>query len=217
MGRTKIKMEINDKDKNNIYKKINNKNKTDINEENIIKKEKEDIKINNNLYPAYHTYGYRVSEYKSFSNTTDLSETDKFLIDKYDKYNNYRVDSDIFYNNYGFAKKLTYNYQTSEKENLNNKGKLLTSPKIYFNNNQSNNLNYLLKNDKENIEPKTYLEKNNIRINNIGKDINFTNIGINEDKLNITSQNDINNNSPFQKNITYSLSSSLNKIIIKIY
>ena len=161
----KSNTELKDEDGDDAEKKSKNKN------ENIDK----DI-----LSPSYSNISYRPSEYRSILQNTELTESDKLLIEKYSNYktNNINNNNNDLCDYLGFTKKLAHNYQTLEEpKSINYLSKykynsIEATPKQYLKNNFLSKTKSILKN--ENEKPKTYLERNNLVINDIGKDVNFS-------------------------------------------
>ena len=205
----------------------NNNNKSDMelkdNFNDDIEKENKnkDGNMNKNvLSQSYSKIRYKPSEYRSILKNTELAESDKLLLEKYSNYksNCYKINNNDLSNNLSFIKRLTYNYQTSEEPrtiNYISKYKYNTieaNPKQYLNNYYIRNPNNLLEYENEN--PKTYLERNNLIINDIGKDINFSwdNINYKPNKKigRNNSERILFNNSPFERNIINSYNSNKN-------
>ena len=189
---TKLKDEFND----NIEKEKKNKN------QNMIK---------DTLSPSYSKISYQPSEYRSILQNIELNESDKLLLEKYSncKSSSYKINNNDLCNNLSFIKRLTYNYQNPEEPktiNYLSKYKYNTieaSPKQYLNNNYITNSKTLL--EYENEKPKTYLERNNLIVNDIGKNFNFSwdNIDYKAD-IKIGRNNSekiLFNNSPFERDI----------------
>ena len=186
------KQEIKD-EKKNINNKVSKENE-DEKMHSDIKKEKENDNYKEDE-KKYQYYSYKPSKYKSILSNYELSDSDKKLLDKYDENNIYiknklynNIENGNLYNNFGFTKKLTYNYETLK----NPKPKTFSLNDKYkpFNKTSKNLLNYdylkpleYLYEDKEvenkgkeeeEVPPKTYMEKNNLSTNNIAKDIDLS-------------------------------------------
>ena len=201
----KSNTELKDEDGDDAEK--NNKNKN----ENIDK----DI-----LSPSYSNISYRPSEYRSILQNTELTESDKLLIEKYSNYKNNKtnVNNNDLCDYLGFTKKLAHNYQTLEEpKSINYLSKykynsIEATPKQYLKNNLLGKTKSLLEN--ENEKPKTYLERKNLVINDIGKDVNFSWDNPNDkDDKKIEKKNlekIIFNNSQIEKDITNSYKSNKN-------
>ena len=185
--------------KNDIIKEKNESeikelNKIDVNTNN----EKKNEKNNSNNY-----YSYKPSEYKSILLNTDLTETDKLLLEKYN--NNYNIgDNNINYN-YDFNK---YNYHTIDEpkssyfspyNKCNYYGKY---QQIYSNNIYKNDLNYLIKNEKKDYN--SFLEKNYLKDNDKDKNSYLSNNQIKDDKIDENENLSSINLSP-KLNLTYSI------------
>ena len=223
----KNKSEINNSQVNSGYQSYdNNKNKSstelkdedDNNEKN--KKNKNENNVKDILSPSNSNISYRPSEYRSILQNTELTESDKLLIEKYSNYKtkNYNINNNDLYNNLGFTKRLTHNYDTLEEPKAVNYltkykyNSIEATPKQYLKNNYISNSKSLLEN--ENEKPKTYLERNNLIINDIGKDVNFSwnNLDDKDDKK--IEKNNLEkiifNNSQIEKDITNSHKSNKN-------
>jgi len=180
----KNKSEINNSQVNNGNQNNdnnNNKSNTELKDE-----DGDDVESNNKnknenkniLSPSNSNISYRPSEYRSIIQNTELTDSDKLLIEKYSNYktNNYNINKYDLHNNLGFTKRLAHNYQTSEEpKTINYLSKykynsIEATPKQYLKNNYIGNSKSLLENEK----PKTYLERKNLKINDIGKDANFS-------------------------------------------
>ena len=185
--------------------------------DNYIKKDKKyrnENMIKEVLSPSYSNISYRPSEYRSILQNTELTESDRLLIEKYSNYknNNYNLNNNDLCVNIDFSKKLTYNYQNYEEpKTINYLSKyqyntIEVTPKQYLKNNYISNSKSPLEN--ENEKPKTYLERNNLIINNIGKDVNFSWDNIIDKPYKKIGKNNsekiLFTNSPFQIDITNS-------------
>ena len=218
----KNKSEINGSQINsgNLSEDNNNKKLKDGDNGDIENKNKNENKLKDVLSPSYSKISYRPSEYKSILKNIELTESDKLLIEKYSnhKSNSYKMNNNDLCNNLSFIKRLTYNYQTSEEPRIVNylsKNKYNTIEAIQnqnLNNNYISNLKNLLKN--ENEKTKIYLKRNNLKINDIGKDINFSwdNIFYKPDNKieKYNSEKILFTNSQIGKDITYSYKSDEN-------
>ena len=201
----------------------NNKSDTKLKDSNngdIENKNKNEDMIKDALSPSYSKISYRPSEYRSILQNIELAESDKLLLEKYIncKSNSYKINNNDLYNNLSFIKRLTYNDQNSEepkKVNYLTKYKYNTieaNPKQYLNDNYIRNSKTLLEYGNE--KPKTYLERNNLIINDIGKDVNFSwdSLDYKPDKKigRNNSEKILFNNSPFERDIINSYKSNKN-------
>ena len=201
----------------------NNKSDTKLKDSNngdIENKNKNEDMIKDALSPSYSKISYRPSEYRSILQNIELAESDKLLLEKYTncKSNSYKINNNDLYNNLSFIKRLTYNDQNSEepkKVNYLTKYKYNTieaNPKQYLNDNYIRNSKTLLEYGNE--KPKTYLERNNLIINDIGKDVNFSwdSLDYKPDKKigRNNSEKILFNNSPFERDIINSYKSNKN-------
>jgi len=163
-------------DYNNTKEKIKNQN----NKIELIKDSNlGNSKINNNLLNhSNNHYSYKPSEYKSLLINNQLSENDKLLLEKYNNinYNNYKFDNKNINNHLDNINKFSYNYQIFDNPK--------SSSISYINKNNINDKKYLL-NPNEYINTKTYLERNNLKVNDIAKDknINLYDNEINDEKI----------------------------------
>ena len=196
---------------NKSDKELKNDVNIDIEKESKNKNEK---MLKDALSPSYSKISYRPSEFRSILQNTELSESDKLLLEKYTNYkrNSFKIKNNDLSNNLSFIKRLTYNYQNSEEpKTLNCLSKyknntIEANPRQYLNNNYIRNSKTLL--EYENEKPKTYLERNNLIINDIGKDFNFPwdNIDYKPDKKigRNNSEKILFTNSLFERDITNS-------------
>jgi hypothetical protein len=101
---------------NKSDKELKNDVINDIEKENKNKNENENL-LKDALSPSYSKISYRPSEFRSILQNTELSESDKLLLEKYTNYkrNSFKIKNNDLSNNLSFIKRLTYNYQNSEE------------------------------------------------------------------------------------------------------